>query len=75
MAIEKVLAAPEVIRQARVPVPTRASVGPTNASRWTLRTPFAALLTLVTVGSDVMAEADRLRRDAERRWPHINFDT
>ena len=74
MAVEKVLVAPEVIGRTRVPVQARGSAGPTNDSRWTFRTPFVALLNLVTVGRDVMAEAHRLRRDAERRWPHINFD-
>jgi hypothetical protein len=78
MAVEKVLVAPEFSGlEARERIVTRRPLRPTTGvpSRWTLRTPFIALSTLVMMGSDVIAEAHRLRRDAERRWPHINFDT
>jgi hypothetical protein len=45
------------------------------SSRWTAWAPLTGLYALVMVGADVLAEAQRLRRDAERRYPHINFDT
>jgi hypothetical protein len=41
---------------------------------WMFRTPLAALIRVVVAGSDVMAEAHRMGRDAARRYPHINFD-
>ena len=35
---------------------------------------LSAFVTLITVGSDVMAEAHQLRSDAARRYPHLTFD-
>lgn len=35
---------------------------------------LSAFVTLITVGSDVMAEAHQLRSDAARRCPHLTFD-
>jgi hypothetical protein len=78
MAVEKVFVAPEFVGlDARERIVTRGPLRPPKgvSSRWTFRTPFIALFNLVMIGSDVMAEAHRLRRDAQRRWPHLNFDS
>jgi hypothetical protein len=78
MTGERVFVAPELIGlDSRERTVTRGPLRPSNRlpSHWKLRTPFVALLSLIMMGSDVMAEAHRLRRDAERRYPHLNFDT
>jgi hypothetical protein len=78
MAVEKVFVAPDFIGlEGRERLVTRRPLRPPKrrSSRSTFRRLFIGLFSLVTTGNDVMAEAHRLRREAERRWPHINFDT
>ena len=77
MTIEKVSIAPTFIGldgpgRFVADRPLRASAGPT--SRSTPRRMLSALLSLITVGSDVMREAHQLRCQAARRYPHLNFD-
>jgi hypothetical protein len=76
MAVEKVFVAPEFIGlEAQERIVTRRPLRPSiKGSRWTFRTPFFALFKLIMFGSDALAEAHRLRRAAERKYPHISFD-
>jgi hypothetical protein len=76
MAVEKVIVAPEFIGlDSRERIVTRAPLRPYNTpSQWTFRRAFGALFKLIMLGSEVMAEAHQLRREAERRYPHISFD-
>lgn len=77
MAVGKVSVAAEVLAldaRARV-APGEPSRALGLSSRSTLSRFLTRLYALVMVGADVLAEAQRLRRDAERRYPHINFDT
>ena len=54
---------------------TRRSSRPVDqVTNWTFGTILVALSNLITAGSDVMAEAHRMRREAQRRYPHLNFD-
>ena len=77
MAIGRVSVAPEMMGlEASDRIAPRGSIHPPNpSSRSAFRTSVAALYNIIMTGADVLAEAHRLRREAERRYPHINFDT
>ena len=77
MTLEKIFVPPELIGlDARERIVTRKPLRSTKRRPflWMFRTPLAALIRVVVAGSDVMAEAHRMSRDAARRYPHINFD-
>jgi hypothetical protein len=77
MAVGRVSVAPEMMRlEGRDRIVPRESIRPVDpSSRSAFWAPVAALYNIIMTGADVLAEAHRLRREAERRYPHINFDT
>jgi hypothetical protein len=77
MAVEKVFIAPEFIGlEGRERIVTRRALRPSApVAGWTLWTPFAAMITFVVAASEALDEVHRMRRQAERRYPHISFDT
>jgi hypothetical protein len=77
MAVGRVSVAPEIMRlEASERIAPRGPFRPLNPSSGsTFRTAMAALYNIIMTGADALAEAHRLRREAERRYPHINFDT
>ena len=77
MAVEKIFVAPEFVGlEARERIAIRRVLRP-NAPvvHSTLRKPFAAIIRFVGAASDALDEAHRMRRVAERRYPHLSFDT
>jgi hypothetical protein len=76
MVVEKLAGAAEFAGlEERQSLVTRKLSRPTDrASNSSFREILVALFNLIMVGSDVMVEAHRQRRDAQRRYPHISFD-
>ena len=77
MTLEKVLVPSEFVGlDAQERVVTRKPLRPTKRRPllWIVRTLLVAFIRVMVAGSDVLAEAQRLSRDAARRYPHINFD-
>ena len=77
MAVQKVFVAPDYVGlEPRERIVTRRALRPqVDLHRWTLPKPFAALFAYIAAASHALDEAQRMRREAERRYPHISFDT
>jgi hypothetical protein len=76
MAVEEVFVAPELLGlTAQERVVTRVQLRPMNsAPHRGLRTAVVALFNLIMVGSNLLAKVHQLQREAQRRFPNINFD-
>jgi hypothetical protein len=77
MAVQKVFVAPDYIGlEPRERIVARRALRPqVDLNRWTFRKTFGGLIAYIAAAMDALNEAQRMRRDAERRYPHISFDT
>jgi hypothetical protein len=77
MTLEKILVPSEFVGlDAQERVVRRKPLRPTKRRPFLsmFRTPLGAFIRFLVAGSDALTEAQRMSRDAARRYPHINFD-